>query len=132
MQQPYLTEEERLLIQLENIRKQKIENEKQEILAKTDSKRYEITSKIRALLSLSNFQQRYSVLNESIKKIIFQEIKLFCEIDPDEQFKTIMKTITDMNFDWLKLSVYIDNEGCKRLVQMFDRTGAFSVEEINQ
>jgi DNA polymerase III sliding clamp (beta) subunit (PCNA family) len=32
MENTYLTEEQRLLIQLENIRKQKIENEKQEIL----------------------------------------------------------------------------------------------------
>jgi len=132
MENTYLTEEQRLLIQLENIRKQKIENEKQEILKKTEAKRYEITNKIRLLLVLSNFQQKYVTLNDSIKKAVFQEIKSFCEIDPDEIFKNITKTITDYNFDWNKLCVYVGHEGCNRLIDMFDRTGAFSVEEINK
>jgi len=131
MQQTILTEEETLLMQLENIRKLKIEKEKQELLLKTANQRHEITNKIRALLLLSNFQQRYVVLNEPIKKLIFQEIKLFCEIDSDESFRHIMKNINDVNFDWLKLILYIDNEGCRRLINMFDKTSAFSVEEIN-
>ena len=132
MENTYLTEEQRLLIQLENIRKQKIESEKNEVLKKTEAKRYEITNKIRLLLVLSNFQQKYSTLNDVIKKAVFQEIKSFWEIDPDEVFKNIAKSITDYNFDWLKLSAYIGHEGCNRLIDMFDRTGAFSVEEINQ
>jgi len=132
MENTYLTEEQRLLIQLENIRKQKIENEKIELLNKTQIKRCEISNKIRLLLVLSNFQQKYSTLNDVIKKAVFQEIKSFWEIDPDEVFKNIAKSITDYNFDWLKLNAYIGHEGCNRLIDMFDRTGAFSVEEINQ
>lgn len=132
MENIYLSEEQKLIIQLENIRKQKIENEKQEVLKKTEAKRDEITNKIRLLFVLSIFQQKYVLLNDSIKKTVFQEIKSFCEIDPDESFKNITKTITDFNFDWLKLSVYVGHEGCNRLINMFDRTGAFSVEEINK
>lgn len=132
MENIYLTEEQKLLIQLENIRKQKIENEKLEVLKKTEARRLEITNKIRLLFVLSIFQQKYVLLNDVIKKTVFQEIKSFCEIDPDESFKNITKTITDFNFDWLKLSVYVGHEGCNRLINMFDRTGAFSVEEINK
>jgi hypothetical protein len=132
MENIYLSEEQKLIIQLENIRKQKIENEKQEVLKKTEAKRNEITNKIRLLFVLSIFQQKYVLLNDNIKKTVFQEIKSFCEIDPDESFKNITKTITDFNFDWIKLSVYVGYEGCNRLINMFDRTGAFSVEEINK
>ena len=73
-----------------------------------------------------------NLANEVIKKAVFQEIKSFWEIDPDEVFKNIAKSIIDYNFDWIKLNAYIGHEGCNRLIDMFDRTGAFSVEEINQ
>jgi hypothetical protein len=74
---------------------------------------------------------RSHALNENIKKLVFIEIKNFCEIDIDEPFKSITKSLNDINFDWTKLSIYIDYDGCKRLIEMFDSSGAFSVLHLN-
>ena len=131
MQNTYVSEEERLLAQLEIIRKQKMIEEKEIKLREFEDKRNSISYKIRLLCILSNFQQRYHTLNENIKKLVFVEIKNFCEIDIDESFKTIVKNLNDINFDWTKLSIYIDYDGCKRLIEMFDNSGAFSVLHLN-
>jgi hypothetical protein len=131
MQNTYISEEERLLAQLDIIRKQKIIEEKELKLKEFEDKRNSISYKIRLLCILSNFQQRYHTLNENIKKLVFVEIKNFCEIDIDESFKTITKNLNDINFDWTKLSIYIDYDGCKRLIEMFDNSGAFSVLHLN-
>jgi len=131
MQNTYISEEERLLAQLDIIRKQKIIEEKELKLKEFEDKRNSISYKIRLLCILSNFQQRYHTLNENIKKLVFLEIKNFCEIDIDESFKAITKNLNDINFDWTKLSIYIESDGCKRLVEMFDSSGAFSVLHLN-
>jgi hypothetical protein len=131
MQNTYISEEERLLAQLDIIRKQKIIEEKEIKLKEFEDKRNTISYKIRLLCILSNFQQRYQILNENIKKLVFLEIKNFCEIDIDESFKTVAKNLTDINFDWTKLSIYIEYDGCKRLIEMFDSSGAFSVLHLN-
>ena len=96
-------EEERLLAQLDIIRKQKILEEKELKLKEFEDKRNSISYKIRLLCILSNFQQRYNTLNENIKKLVFAEIKNFCEIDIDESFKAITRNLNDINFDWIKL-----------------------------
>ena len=131
MQNTYISEEERLLAQLDIIRKQKILEEKELKLKEFEDKRNSISYKIRLLCILSNFQQRYHTLNENIKKLVFAEIKNFCEIDIDESFKAITRNLNDINFDWTKLSIYIDHDGCKRLIEMFDGSGAFSVLHLN-
>ena len=125
------SEEERLLAQLETIRKDKIENEKNQKLKETELKRFHITEKIKLIFYLNSFQVKYSQLNESLKNIVFKEIKSFVEIDPDESFKLIVATITEVAFDWNKLATYVDYDGCKRLIKMFNNVGAFNVEQIN-
>jgi hypothetical protein len=126
----FISEEERLLAQLETIRKDKIENEKNQKLKETELKRFHITEKIKLIFYLNSFQVKYSQLNESLKNIVFKEIKSFVEIDPDESFKLIVATITEIAFDWNKLATYIDYDGCKHLIKMFNNVGAFNVDQI--
>ena len=126
----FVSEEERLLAQLETIRKDKLENEKNQKLKETELKRFHITEKIKLIFYLNSFQQKYILLNDSLKTIVFKEIKNFVEIDPDEGFKLIVATISDMSFDWNKLATYIEYDGCKRLVKMFNNIGAFNVDQI--
>ena len=128
----FVSEEERLLSQLETIRKEKLENEKNQKLKETELKRFHITEKIKLIFYLNSFQVKYSQLNENLKPIVFKEIKNFVEIDPDENFKIIVATITEIAFDWNKLATYVDYEGCKRLIKMFDKIGAFTVDQIKQ
>jgi len=127
----FVSEEERLLAQLETIRKDKLENEKNQKLKETELKRFHITEKIKLIFYLNSFQVKYSQLNETLKPIVFKEIKSFVEIDPDENFKLIVATITEIAFDWNKLAIYIEYDGCKRLVKMFNNIGAFNVDQIN-
>ena len=127
----FVSEEERLLAQLETIRKDKLENEKNQKLKETELKRFHITEKIKLIFYLNSFQVKYSQLNETLKNIVFKEIKSFVEIDPDENFKLIVATITEIAFDWNKLAIYIEYDGCKRLVKMFNNIGAFNVDQIN-
>jgi hypothetical protein len=131
MQTHFVSEEERLLAQLETIRKEKLENEKNQKLKESELKRFHITEKIKLIFYLNSFQLKYNQLNESLKMIVFKEIKNFVEIDPDESFKAIVATITEVSFDWTKLATYVDYDGCKRLIKMFDKIGAFSVDQIN-
>ena len=130
MQTYFVSEEDRLLAQLETIRKEKLENEKNQKLKESELKRFHITEKIKLIFYLNSFQLKYNQLNESLKMIVFKEIKNFVEIDPDESFKVIVATITEVAFDWTKLAIYIDYDGCKRLIKMFDKIGAFSVDQI--
>jgi hypothetical protein len=108
-----------------------MENEKNQKLKESELKRFHITEKIKLIFYLNSFQLKYSQLNESLKMIVFKEIKNFVEIDPDESFKVIVATITEVAFDWTKLAIYIDYDGCKRLIKMFDKIGAFSVDQVN-
>jgi hypothetical protein len=126
----YASEEERLLSQLETIRKDKLENEKNQKLKETELKRFHITEKIKLIFYLNSFQVKYSQLNDSLKPIVFKEIKSFVEIDPDENFKLNVATITEVTFDWNKLATCIDYDGCKRLIKMFNNIGAFNVDQI--
>jgi len=127
----FVSEEERLLAQLETIRKDKLENEKNQKLKETELKRFHITEKIKLIFYLNSFQVKYSQLNETLKPIVFKELKSIVEIDPDENFKLIVATITEIAFDWNKLAIYIEYDGCKRLVKMFNNIGAFNVDQIN-
>ena len=55
----FVSEEERLLAQLETIRKDKLENEKNQKLKETELKRFHITEKIKLIFYLNSFQQKY-------------------------------------------------------------------------